>query len=109
MHVCHDNVFFSGVCVGQQERDVRQRFLFICIQRHFIKTEIATDDVFLEVCNIFYFCSSFLNDRLAVFLNNMQCAFQIAKLISSRSFGFLDYDCAERKISITVVISKHCA
>ena len=109
MHVCHDNMFFSGVCVGQQERNVRQRFLFVCIQRHLIKTEIATDDVFLEVCNIFYLSSSFLNDCFAIFLNNVQCAFQTAKLISSWSFRFFDHYCAERKIGITIVISKQCA
>ena len=106
MHVCHDDVLFSGVCVGQQKRNVCQRSL---VAIHLIEAEIATDNIFLEVCNIFYLSSSFLNDCFAIFLNNVQCAFQTAKLISSWSFRFFDHYCAERKIGITIVISKQCA
>ena len=40
---------------------------------------------------------------------SVQCAFQTAKLISSWSFRFFDHYCAERKIGITIVISKQCA
>ena len=89
-----------GVCVGQQERNVRQRFLFVCIQRHLIKTEIATDNFFLicsGVCLLEHIGAFFSDHCFSVLFHNVECADSAAEFVPSRGFGFLDHDCAERE------------
>ena len=101
-----------GVCVGQQERNVRQRFLFVCIQRYLIKAEIATDNFFLVrsgVCLLEHIGAFFSDHCFSVLFHNVECADSAAKFVPSRGFGFLDHNCAEREISISVFVSEHCS